>query len=335
MTQKKRLLLTLLVLSLLFSIIWFRFRPPTNGSLKAVGLIEGQEINISSKIFGRIITLPYEEGDLIKKGSLVVKLEARELKAQIKEAEEEVKRAKAVLIRLGKEKNAAEAQFTHAQEKLHQAEINRDQAKRDYQRAENLWKQGIISQEVYDRAQTAYLALEANVKAVSAEVEASARQLEAIQGQIEEAKAQIAYRQASVRVLETRLEDSLIFSPLTGLVAKKYFEIGETVSPGVPILTLWNLKKIWAKVYLDEKTIPLITLGMPAQAQLEFLPQKLFKGKVVAIAPEGEFSTQRDVKRGRQDIRAFRIKVALQDPAGILKPGMSVQVEFQRDEQYH
>jgi multidrug resistance efflux pump len=321
MTRKIRFIFAVLILLLISIPIWFLARHQKQENIKAVGLIEGQEVNISSKIFGRIIHLPFEEGDLINKGDKAVGLEAREIKAQILEAGEEVKRVKTSLVRLKKEKKVSEANLAQARERLHQTEITRNQAKRDYQRAENLWKEGVISQERYDRAGTEYLALEASVKAASAEVE--------------EAKVLIAHRKASVQVLKTRLEDAEISSPITGLVAKKYFELGEIVSPGVPILTLWNLNKIWAKVYLDEKRLPLILLGMPARAWVESLSEKSFSGKVVAIGPEGEFSTQRDVKRGRQDIRAFRIKIALKDPAGILKPGMSVQIEFQKDEQYH
>lgn len=334
MSRKIWLYFAVFILLLIPVLIWFLIPHQKQEKIKAVGLIEGQEVNISSKIFGRLLELPFEEGDLINKGDRVVELEARTLQAQILEAEEDVRRAKASLGRLEKEKKAAESRLTQAHQRLHQAEINRNQAKRDHQRAANLWKKGVVSQEVYDRARTAYLALEAEVKATSAEVDTAAQQVEATQGQLEEAKIQIAHRKASVQVLKTRLEDAEIFSPITGLVAKKYFEPGETVHPGVPILTLWNLNKIWAKVYLDEKTMSLILLGMPARAWLETMPEKSFSGKVVAIGPEGEFSTQRDVKRGRQDIRAFRIKIALQNPTGILKPGMSVQVEFQKDEQY-
>ena len=335
MTRKRRFyLFAALILLFIPLLIWSLVRHQEQENIKAVGLIEGQEVNVSSKIFGRIITLPFEEGDLINKGNKVVELEARDLQAQILEAEEEVRQAEATLARLEKEKKAAEARLAQAYEKLRQTEINRNQAKKDHQRAENLWKEGVISQEGYDRARTAYLALEAGVKAASAEADAAARQMDATQGQMEEARVQIAHRQASVQVLKTRLEDAEIFSPIMGLVAKRYFEPGEIVSPGVPILTLWNLSEIWAKVYLDEKAMPLVSLGMAARAWLEIIPEKSFSGKVVAIGAEGEFSTQRDVKRGRQDIKAFRIKIALQDPTGILKPGMSVQVEFQKDEQY-
>jgi len=336
MTRKRRLLLILTILLLLGAVSWF-YLSRTKGPdvLSAVGLVEGQEINISSKIFGRIIKLPFQEGDLIEEGSLVVELEAKELVAQLQEAKEELKRSKAAFFRLKREKEAAKAQLAQARERLQQTEINRDQARKDYLRAKNLWEEKVISEEAYDQAHTAYLSLEAAVRAGLAEVETAARRLEVINGQIEEAKAHIAARQAAVRVLATKLEDTRIFAPCTGIVAKKYFEVGEIVSPGVPIITMWNLDHIWAKVYLDEKLVPLVYLGMPVKAWLEFGPRQYFTGRVVAIGPVGEFSTQRDVKRGRQDIRAFRIKVELEDPRGILKPGMSIQVEFRQDEQYH
>ena len=105
-------------------------------------------------------------------------------------------------------------------------------------------------------------------------------------------------------------------------------EEGEIASPGNPVYTIHNLQRVWARVDVEETDIGRIRLGDKAIVLAGALPDRRFEGEIIEIGQEGEFATQRDVSRGRQDIRTFRVKVLIKKPEGLLKPGMTVVVIF-------
>jgi HlyD family secretion protein len=108
----------------------------------------------------------------------------------------------------------------------------------------------------------------------------------------------------------------------------KALEKGETVSPGVTILTIVDLADLYVRVDLDETMVGNISLNSEAIIRTVGTPQRTLKGKIYEIGRYAEFATQRDVTRGRQDIKTFRVKVRFADTGGVLKPGMTVEVEI-------
>jgi HlyD family secretion protein len=114
-------------------------------------------------------------------------------------------------------------------------------------------------------------------------------------------------------------------------VVSKNFEVGEWVTPGAPILTVDDLSTLWARVDLEETDLGWIRIGSPARVTLPTRPATSLQGRVMAIGQEGQYATERDVRRGRQDIRTFYVKVLLHTGAAA-KPGMTAEVSFRRDD---
>ena len=96
------------------------------------------------------------------------------------------------------------------------------------------------------------------------------------------------------------------------------------------ILTIDDLSTIWARVDLEETDLGSIRVGGPAQVTLPTHPPMVFPGQVMSIGQEGQFATETDVRRGRQDLRTFYIKVRVLQSSGDLKPGMTAEVSFDR-----
>jgi HlyD family secretion protein len=111
-------------------------------------------------------------------------------------------------------------------------------------------------------------------------------------------------------------------------VVSKNLEVGEWVTPGTPILTVDDLSTIWARVDMEETDLGAIRVGGPAQVTLPTRPPLTFPGQVMAIGQEGQFATETDVRRGRQDIRTFYVKVRVLQASGQVKPGMTAEVAF-------
>jgi len=336
-----------LILSAIAAILaYFRYTGSEGkeGTMKTTGLIEAREIDISPKIGEKIVWLCCREGDQIKKGELLMRLDDRELKAALDEGKATLKGAEASYqaSEANLENARARVEYARAEIKAAESEIDRtralfDEAREDFQRISNLFKEGYATRKDLDAARAAYDSKNAQLNAaiakregLDAELEIARASFKAAEAQLTTARANIGEARARLKLAETRLMETKIFAPRDGVIAYKYFEEGETVSPGKVVYTLYDLKEIWARVDVEETRIGGISLGKGATIKIDSLPVKSFEGEVIEIGREAEFATQRDVTRGRQDIKTFRVKVAVKDPDGSLKPGMTVIVEFKQ-----
>ncbi len=244
--------------------------------IQVIGMIEAPEVNITSRMGGRITSLSLIEGDHVKKGQIVCTIEDVDIRNQLARARADLAKAEADLA----------------------------QEQRDLTRDRELFNAHVISTKQRDDAVSAVQAGEAAVQ--------SAR--------------------ANVTYYDDQLHDTRIASPIDGVVVSKALEVGEWVTPGTPILTVDDLSTIWARVDVEETDLGSLYIGKPARVQLPTNPPEVFTGRVMAIGQEGEFATERDVRRGRQDIRTFYVKVHVLQAGDELKPGMTAEVTFQRND---
>ncbi len=250
--------------------------PEDRSTIKVVGMIEAPEVNITSRIGGRIKQLDLIEGDHVEKGQVVAVIEDVDLKNQLAKSN---------------------ADLAHA-------EANLAQARRDLVRDNQLSKESIIATKTRDDALTA----------------------------VDQDQADVMSAQANSKFYADQIADTEIKSPVDGVIVSKALEVGEWVTPGVPILTVDDLTTIWARVDVEETDLGSLYIGKSAQIELPTTPPQIFTGRVMAIGQEGEFATERDVRRGRQDIRTFYVKVQALQAEGELKPGMTAEVTFPRTE---
>lgn len=245
---------------------------PDTSMIRTVGIIEAPEVNITSRIPGRIVQLDLLEGDTVERGQVVCRTEYIDIKNQLAKARGDLADATAA---------------------LRNAEIM-------MARNDKLYAEHVISAKERDDTRAA---LDSNRGAVTA------------------AKAGVQY-------YADQLDDTVIRSPISGTVVSKNLQIGEWVTPGTPILTVDDLSTIWARVDMEETELGAIRIGSPAQVTLPTRPPLVFPGQVMAIGQEGQFATETDVRRGRQDIRTFYVKVRVLQATGQVKPGMTAEVAF-------
>ncbi len=248
--------------------------PEDHSAIETVGMIEAPEVNVTSRIAGRIKQLDLIEGDRVKKGQVVCLIEDIDLRNQLAKSK---------------------ADLAHAQ-------ANLAQARRDLVRDEALSKENVIAVKTRDDAITS----------------------------VQQDEADVLSAQANAKLYADQLVDTEIKSPVDGVVVSKALEVGEWVTPGVPVLTVDDLSTIWARVDVEETDLGPLYIGKSAQVELPTRPPLIFTGRIMAIGQEGQFATERDVRRGRQDIRTFYVKVQVLQAEGELKPGMTAEVSFPR-----
>jgi RND family efflux transporter MFP subunit len=250
----------------------FLWPPPDRSHLRVVGMVEAPEVNITTRIAGRIERLDLVEGDRVTAGQVVCRIDSTDLSNQLARAEAELAQSRADL----------------------------DNAERDLARTQRLFAGKVVSVEVRDDAAT----------------------------KVAMDRAAVASAEAQVHFYRDQLRDTEIRSPIDGVVVYKALEVGEWVTPGAPILTVDDLSTLWARVDVQETEITALRVGQPARIGLPGQPPVELPGRIMAIGQEGQFATERDVRRGRQDIRTFYVKVRIEGDAAAAKPGMTAEVTF-------
>ncbi len=293
-------------------------------AVSVTGTIEAIQVDVSARIAGRIIERPVNEGDRVVAGQLLVRLDETELAAEVRRQEAAVRTSESALNDLLA--GARREEMEDARAALQSASATREWTERDFRRAEGLFRQTLIAAQEVDRARQAY--------EVAAAQEKSARQklllLEAGSrpDQVEAARGQLAQAHNALDMARTRLKEMTILSPLDGVVLRKNLEVGELASPGVPILTLMKPSDIWVRAYVPEEEVARIKVGSPAQVAVDGYPARRFPGRITEIAAEAEF-TPGTSRPGRSGVNlVFRIKIAVDNPEGILKPGMPADADI-------
>jgi HlyD family secretion protein len=341
--KKRTIFITVAILIIITTIIFFyagRGKKPE--SIKSTGIIEGIEVNLSSEISGNISYMCCDEGDSLKEGEVAFKLESHDLSALVEQTKAGVKKAKAG-IRVSESAiensraniKSSEADIKTAQANTEKARVQMELAKKEMDRANTLYKQDFVSKDSVDVAVTQYNAAVADYESsksmlasANSKKDAAVAQLNTAENQLKSAEADFKQSEANLAYNLARLDYATITSPISGTVVLKALEKGETVSPGMTVLTVVDMKDLYARVDIDETLIDNFALNGEALISPEGTPQRIFKGWVSEIGRYADFATQKEVTRGRQDIKTFRVKIRFGNTGGVLKPGMTVEVEI-------
>ena len=231
--------------------------------------IDTDNIAVSSKMLGRVVKVYAEEGDPVKQGELLAELDSSDIVAQRQRALAAKKQAEANLVQV-------QAQYQFSKESIKINQVNFDKAQSDFNRAKDQFNGGVIPEEQFDHAKNAF-------DAASAQLEAIKSQLRVVQAQIESAKAAIASSNAQIGVIQSQLDNSRLYSPITGIVAKRWLLPGDVVQPSQAVFTVTNDRKLWVMVYLEETKIADVHLEQSSLFTLDAFPETTFTGKVFSI----------------------------------------------------
>ena len=341
--KKKVIILTLVVLTAIaILVVLYVQKGKKTDTIQTTGIVEGIEVNLSSKVSGRISEICCKEGDKVEKGQVVVKLDSEDLKASVEQARAVIEQSKAAVMVAGSSiENAkagvqnAEAEIRTAEADVEKARAVMDDAKSKLDRATALYKEELISTDSFESAKTNYdtsvasfVSSKAKLSASHTKRDAAIAQLKSSTSQLDSAKANLKVSEANLSYHLSKLGDTIITTPVSGTVIFKALEKGETVSPGVTVITIVDTDNLYVRVDVEETLIGSVVLGSDAFVTSEGISNKIFNGKVSEIGRYAEFATQRDVTRGRQDIKTFRIKIRIIDSQGLLKPGMTVEAQI-------
>lgn len=299
-----------------------RSTEPKNGSLVLSGNIEVVDAQLGFKIPGRVLERTVSEGQRVTVGQPIARLDDIEQRQQLDLRRAELAVAAAALADL--EAGSRPQEIAAAEAALHSAEAERDRAKLDFTRFEDLRTKEVVTARDFDSAQ-------ALIRVAEARVTQAAEQLKLVKEgprteQIAQAKARVQSSVASVALAETQVENTRLVSSLNGVVLSHNIEPGEFVAAGTPIVTVADTLHTWVRAYINQTDLGRVRLGQKLVVHTDTAPGKDFEGTVSFISSEAEF-TPKTVQTTKERVKlVFRIKVDVLNPNDELKPGMPADV---------
>ena len=315
--------------------------------LVLTGIVTTNEVVVSPQIAGRIAQLTVEEGDEVKADQMIGVLESGELEqeqafytAGAEGATSQVAESAAALRfqerQVTDQIRQAEANLaaTQAQQMAAQAEL--ENAKVGFNRADQMSKQGVVSQQELDQARTGYQVAQSKIESLAKQIEAqratvelartnadqvSIRRNELATNQKQQAAAAAQRAKAGVRLGYTELR-----APIDGIVDVRAARIGEVVTPGQPIVTLINPDDLWVRANVEETYIDRVRVGDKLKVRLPSGEER--EGTVFFRGVEASFATQRDVSRTKRDIKTFEIRLRVDNRDRRLAVGMTAYVDL-------
>src|SRR5579862_14827 len=351
------------------------------------GNIELTQVDIAFKTAGRLIERTVNEGDAVQKDMVIARLDREQLlrqrdtaqaalgtaQAQLAESESALKwqretmqadlqlrnadlsAAKSQLLQL---KNGSRPQeIQEATAAVAAAQSQYDRAKKDWDRAQTLYKNDDISTSQFDQFRTRFESADANLKqtkehaglvqagpraetieSASAQVERAQASLRmgqanaietkrreqdivARQGDIERAKSQIA-------LIDSELADTIAVSPINGIVLVKAADPGEILAPGTSVVTVGDIEHPWLRAYIREQDLGRVKLGAKAKVTTDSFPGKTYDGKISFISSEAEF-TPKQIQTSEERVKlVYRVKIEIDNPRHELKSNMPADAEI-------
>ena len=291
------------------------------------GRAEAKEVDINSKIPGRIVSLLVKEGDKVSQGQLLARIDNRDIVAQVGQAKANInalqaQTAQAATVTILQDQTSKAALHT-AQAQLEKAQSDLALAESDYNRYSELLTSGAISKQLFDTYRTKYQVTQAAYSQAQAGLKAAQAGL--LQTDVNTANeatmhSKVAQAQATLQQVEVSLDETEIRAPFDGIVTAKYVEEGAMVSQGMPLVAIQDPLDNW--INLKVKETDLSRYSVQQQVKVQGRDSNLIlDGTIVDISKKAEFATYRATnERGDNDIITFNVKIQVNSDK--IRPGM-------------
>ena len=310
---------------------------PPSDRLRVSGNVEATEVHTAAEVSGRIVDLRVDEGDRIEAGTVIARLDTEDTMLQI--ARTRADRATAVaqlrLLEAGsrvEDIGQARAQVDAAGSDAAATDAEVKAAQLDLDRFQALLTANAGSVKQRDDAQARVDTAKARQRAAMDRVRSAREALARLEAgtrpeEIQTARARVAAADAQIAVLEKSERDATVIAPIAGIVTQKLVDAGEIVARGTPLVVITDLDHAWANLFVPEPMVPRVTIGQAATVLTDAGGPGL-EGKVTFVSPRAEF-TPRNVQTAEERSKlVYRIKVTVDNSAGVLKLGMPVDAEL-------
>jgi HlyD family secretion protein len=273
------------------------------------GNIEAHQSVLGFKtVQSRITELPFNEGEWVKAGTPISRLDDSDYRQQ-------VAIAKAALDVQQHQLAAAEQNLAAAKKTVESDAADQELAKIEFSRADNLMQRGAGTIEARDVTSAA-------LKKSNAAIERDQALEKSAERQVELAKANIRNAEETLKLVKIVLDYTTLTAPFDGVITVRQAELGEIMVPGTPVVTLADLDHIWLRAYINETDIGKVRLDQRAVVRTDTYPAKTYNGRVSFISSSAEFTPKSVETHAERVTLVYRIKIDIDNPTHELVPGM-------------
>jgi multidrug efflux pump subunit AcrA (membrane-fusion protein) len=275
-----------------------------------------QEIIVSPKVSGRVASVMADVSQQVRRGQVLFTLESRDYESQARQARAALDSARGNLTRTSD--SSLSSQVIQAQAAVDQARVQDHEARDAVDRMQKLFSAGTVSRQQRDdakaRADSAAIVLDAAKKNLSLLQEKAGPQSTGV------ASSQVDQAQAAADLAESQLSNSVIVSPITGVIASRAVDQGELVSPGFPAFVVIDASSVTAEAGVDEALVRKVRPGERVPVSADAAGSGPLAGIVESVSPAADPRTQ-----------AYAVKIRIENPGDALRPGMLARVSFPVD----
>lgn len=288
------------------------------------GQVDCDIVRVSGKLPGRIIRFYVKEGDYVHKGDTLVAINSKFADASLYKARSAQRVAQATSQKVNK--GTRDEVKESAGHLVEQAKAAQDIAKKTYDRMENLFKEGVVTQQRRDEAKAAYDATTAAVQTAQSNARLADNGTQPEDKNAARSLEEVA--RGSVMEVESILEDQFLVAPCDGEVSEVYMHAGELVALGTPVMSISKLNDMWVSFNVREEKLSELPMDTVVKVTIPALKDKKTKMRVYYIHDMGSYAVWNATKAyGQYDSKTFEVKVRPQEPLVGLRPGMSVLLD--------
>lgn len=275
------------------------------------GRIEATEVDVATKLGGRVTDIFVNEGDFVKTGQVLAQMQIDVLEAQHDEAQAQYRQAVNAAQSLDAQVAVRVSDLVAAQAKIVQCESELDAAKRRFTRSQTLSKEGAVSMQVLDDDRAAMRGKLATVNAAKAQAAAAEATILAAKAQLVSSQSTVEAIAATIKRIEVEITDSKLKSPRDGRVQYRIVQPGEVLSAGGKVLNVVDLSDVYMTFFLPETVVGKVALGSEVRIILDAIPEYAIPAKVSFIASTAQFTPKTVETASERQKLMFRVKARI------------------------
>lgn len=294
-------------------VAWMKWKPsgPGVGFVSGNGRIEATEIDIATKLAGRVQSILVDEGDFVKVGQALAQMQIDTLDAQRGEARAQSQQAVTAVASAEAQVAARKSETAAAEAVVGQRSSELDAAQRRLSRTETLSRDGVATVQELDDIRATARGAQAGVTAAQAQVAASEAATRAAQAQVAGANSGVTASEATIARVEADIKDSRLTSPRDGRVQYRVAQPGEVLPAGGKVLNLVDLSDVHLTFFLPETAVGRVVVGSEVRVILDAAPQYVIPARVSYVASTAQFTPKTVETASERQKLMFRVKAQI------------------------
>ncbi|MBO3277891.1 HlyD family secretion protein [Pseudomonas schmalbachii] len=297
------------------ALAWQTLKPDGlgDGFASGNGRIEATEVDVATKLPGRVAEILVDEGDFVKIGQVVARMDTQVLQAQLAQAEAQARQAQNAKLTATALVAQRESEQATASAVVNQRQAELTAAQKRFARTEALVRRNALPQQQLDDDRAVLQSAQAALAASRSQVLSAQAGIEAARSQVIEAQSAIEAADASVARLQADIDDSLLKAPRNGRVQYRVAQPGEVLAAGGKLLNMVDLSDVYMTFFLPAPQAGLLQLGQEVRLVIDAAPQYVIPAKLSYVASVAQFTPKTVETASEREKLMFRVKARI-DP---------------------